>query len=164
MRNKLMLTLFGIVFGLSALVVGTQVFVSAQDGERRGRGDRRSIEGTWRTTVTQRNCQTGAPVAPAFPGLLGFHVGGTLSGTSTVAAAAFGNWRREQGWQHYSFAFTNFRYNTSGAFIGTQTVRQTAEISENGNELTSTGTVEIFDVSGNQIGTGCSTATGTRFE
>ena len=29
-----------------------------------------------------------------------------------------GVWRREQGWQDYSFAFTYYRYDASGVFIG----------------------------------------------
>ena len=160
MKNKFMQTILGIFLGLLMLLVGTQIFVSGQNNEKQQRG----IEGVWRTTVTPVNCQSGIPVAPAFQGILAFHKGGTLSGTSTVAPAVFGIWQRERGWQDYSFAFTNFRYNTSGAFIGTQTVRQTAELGASGNQLTTTGTVEIFDTNGNPIGNGCVISTGTRFE
>jgi hypothetical protein len=160
MKDKSILTLLGTVFGLVLLLAGVQMFAAGQGNEK----PERSIEGTWRTTVTPVNCQTGVPVAPAFPGLLGFNKGNTLAGTSTVAASAFGVWRREGGWENYSFAFTNFRYNTSGVFIGTQTVRQTVKLGASGDEFASTGTVEIFDTSGNQIGTGCAVSTGTRFQ
>jgi hypothetical protein len=35
----------------------------------------RTIVGVWRTLVTPRNCQTGEPLAPAFPGLFTFNRG-----------------------------------------------------------------------------------------
>ena len=166
--RKLMQTIVGTFLGLAILFAGAQIFVSAQDKknqeQRQEQKDGRSIGGTWRTSVTPVNCQIGAPVAPAFPGLLSFHDGGTLSGTSTVAPTVFGVWESTRGWQNYSFAFTNLRYNTSGVFIGTQTVRQTAKLGAAGNDFTSTGTVEIFDTNGNLIGTGCANSTGTRFE
>ena len=160
MKNKLTQTVVGTFLGLLMLIVGTQIFVSGQESEKQ----ERSIQGTWRTMVTPRNCQTGAPVAPAFPGLLGFNKGGTLAGTSVVAPSVYGVWERENGWRNYSFAFTNFRYNTSGVFIGSQTVRQTATLGASGDDFTSTGAVEIFDANGSQIGAGCSTSTGIRFE
>lgn len=160
MKKKSLVIILGTVFGMAILIAGGQILATGQESVNA----ERSIEGTWRTSVTPINCQSGAPVAPAFPGLLSFNKGGTLAGTSTVAASAFGIWGREGGWDKYSFAFTNFRYNASGTFIGTQTVRQAAKLSATGSELTSTGSVEIFDANGNLIGTGCAAATGTRFE
>ena len=164
MKNKLTQTLLGAFLGLVMLFAGTQISVSGQDNQEQQQRNGRSIQGTWRTIVTPVNCQTGVPVAPAFQGLLSFHKGGTLSGTSTVAPSVFGVWQSERGWQNYSFAFTNFRYNTSGVFIGTQTVRQTARLGAGSDGFTTTGTVEIFDANGNLIGTGCGNSTGTRFE
>ena len=165
MKNKFMQKIVGTFLGLLILIVGTQIFVSGQiNFIPFDQKNPRSIQGTWRTVVTPRNCQTNDPVAPAFQGLLGFHEGGTLSGTSTVAPAVFGVWERERGSRSYLFAFTNFRYNASGVLIGTQTVRQTAEIVYGSNEFDSTGTVEVFDVNGNLVGSGCVTSTGTRFE
>ncbi len=162
MKNKFLQTTVGTFLALLMLFGGTQL-VSAQDGE----GQSQSIEGTWRTIVTPVNCQTGVPVAPAFQGLLSFHKGGTLSGTNTATAAVapfFGVWQRGQGFHDYSFAFTNFRFDTSGVFIGTQTVRLTAALGASNNEFTATATGELFDTNGNLIATRCSTVTGTRFE
>lgn len=153
----------GTFLSLLVLVIGTQIFVSGQNGPLNNQNNPQSIQGAWRTVVTPVNCQTGEPVAPAFQGLLGFHDGGTLSGTSTVVTVAYGGWQRERGWQNYSFAFTNFRFNSSGVFIGSQVVRQTAVL-ENGNQFASAGTLEIFDVNSNLIATGCANSTGTRFE
>lgn len=155
------------IFGLLMLIGSAQLLVSGQESKNESSEDssnRRSIVGTWQTSVTPRNCATGVPVAPAFPGILTFNEGGTLTGTSTAVSSVYGVWKREEGRRNYSFAFLSLRYNSTGVFIGTQKVRQTVEINSNGNDFTSTGTVEILDVNGNVIGTGCSTSTGTRFE
>lgn len=153
----------GIILGMLILIAGTQIFVFAQDSEKPERNER-SIVGTWQTSVTPRNCQTGDAVAPAFPGILTFNEGGTLTGTSTAVSSVYGVWEKKRGWQNYSFAFLSLRYSPTGVFLGTQKVRQTTELNPNGNEFTTTGSVEILDANGNIIGTGCSTSTGIRFE
>ena len=163
MKNKFMQIALGTIFGLLLLIGSAQFLVSAQEDKNEERSER-SLVGTWQTLVTPRNCATGVPVAPAFPGILTFNKGGTLTGTSTAVSSVFGVWKREQGWRNYSFAFLSLRYNSTGVFIGTQKVRQTVEISSGGNSFTSTGSVEVLDVNGTVIGTGCSTSTGTRFE
>ena len=160
MKRTIIVAVFGSVFGLAVLFAGVQISPKVR---AMGQPDR-NIEGTWLTTVTPVNCETGAPVGPAFPGILSFNKGGTMSGTSTVAASVFGVWARSGGWENYTFAFTNFRYNTSGVMIGRQVVRQTVKLGPSGDEFTSKGTLEILDPNGNQIGTGCANATGTRFE
>ena len=75
-----------------------------------------------------------------------------------------GVWQREHGWQDYSFAFTYYRYNASGVFLGSQTVRATLELDAGGDEFASRSAIETLDVNDNVIGTGCATAVGTRFE
>lgn len=160
MKIKFATILFGVLFGTVGLLLGAGSLTSAQENEHA----ERTIEGTWFTTVTPVNCDTGAPVAPAFPGILSFNKGGTLSGTSTVAASVFGVWTRSGGWGGYTFAFTNLRYNSSGVFIGSQIVRQAATLGVTGNEFTSSGSVEILDPNGNVVGRGCANSTGKRFE
>ncbi len=129
----------------------------------------RTIHGVWQTAVTPRNCQTGQPVAPTIHGLFTFNQGGTLSEFGVVANPALrspghGLWQHEQGWNDYSLKFTFLRYDASGAFIGTQKVTATLELDASGDGFTTNGVVEIFDASGNLVGTGCATAVGTRFE
>ena len=160
----------GTILGLLMIIGSPQFLVSGQELKNessdvaRENSNRRSITGTWQTVVTPRNCATGAPVAPAFPGILTFNEGGTLTGTSTAVSSVYGVWERGEGHRNYSFAFLSLRYNSTGTFIGTQKVRQTAELSTIGNEFTTTGTVEILDANDNTIGTGCSTSIGTRFQ
>lgn len=165
-----MLIALGTIFGLLVLVGSTQI-VSGQELETESSEESTEhssksnlIVGTWQTVVTPRNCQTGVPVAPAFPGLLTFNKGGTLTGTSTTVSSAFGVWERRHRPGRYSFAFISLRSSPAGIFIGTQKVRQTVTLEAGGDDFTATGSVEFLDVNGNTIGTGCSTVTGVRFE
>lgn len=75
-----------------------------------------------------------------------------------------GVWQPEQGWQEYSFAFTYYRYNASGVFIGSQKVTATLELGESGDEFTTSSSIQVLDATDNVVGTGCGTAVGTRFE
>ena len=131
----------------------------------------RTIEGVWRTVVTPRNCQTGVVVAPSLRGLFTFNKGGTMSefgvgpGSSpALRSPGHGVWQREQGWQNYSFAFTYYRYDASGVFIGSQRVTATLELGASGDEFTTSSAVEIFDANDNLIGSRCAAAAGTRFD
>ncbi len=171
MKNKCMQIAAGTIIGLLILVGGARVFVFGQELRNESSPDltkkltsNKRLVGTWQTAVTRRNCQTGDPVAPAFPGLLMFDEGGTLTGTSTAVSSAYGVWEPVHGGHNFSFAFISFRYSPTGTFIGTQKVRQTLEFGASGNDFTTTGSIEILDADGNTIGTGCSTSTGTRFE
>src|ERR1043165_2914437 len=88
----------------------------------------RTIVGVWRTVVTARNCQTGDPLG-SLPGLFTFNEGGTMAeygvapGSSpALRSPGHGFWQREPGWQQYSIAFTGYRYNANGVFIGSSKV------------------------------------------
>lgn len=166
MKNKFMQIAAGTILGLLILLAGTQIFVSGQEEENAQR--RRSIEGTWKTVVTQRNCQTGVPIR-SFPGVLSFNQGGTLVGDSAVASpalktASYGTWQRQHGRREYSFAFMLLLFNPDGTFAGTQEVTQTATLESSGDDFTTTGTLKVFDANGNHIVNGCATSTGTRFQ
>ena len=75
-----------------------------------------------------------------------------------------GVWQREHGWQRYSFAFTYYRYNATGVFIGWQKVTAALQLGAGGDEFTSRSAIEIFDVHDILVATGCATAAGARFE
>lgn len=135
-------------------------------------GGDRTVEGVWRTLVTPVNCQTGVPLAPAFPGLFTFNEGGTMSEygispgqvqTPALRSPGHGVWQRQHG-RNYSFKFVFLRYDANGAFIGSQKITAALELGANRNEFTTHSTVEILDANGTVIGSGCATAVGTRFE
>ena len=132
----------------------------------------RTIEGVWRTEVRLRDCATGVvPVGPSLRGLFTFNKGGTMSefgvgpGSSpALRSPGHGVWKREQGWQNYSYTFTYYRYDASGVFIGSQRVTSKLELGASGDEFTSSSVVEIFDANDNLIGSRCAAVAGTRFD
>ena len=159
-----MQTIVGTLLGLLLLIGCAQIFVSGQNNGNQ----ENAIVGVYRTTVTQRNCQTGVPIA-VFQGLSTFNQGGTMAETSTALSPALrspghGVWRREARFQEYSFAFTFLRFSPDGTFIGIQVVRQTAMLTPGDNEYKATGFVEVYNAGGNLLGTGCATSVATRFE
>ena len=167
MKNKLMNTVAGTFLALFMICVAAPVNISGQENDS-DQKPYRSIVGVWETVVTVRNCETGAPLAPAFQGLSTYHNGGTYTenaGTNPILRSpAHGVWERESGWRMYSLKSVFLRFNASGVFIGKQRIFQTVELSDNGDQLTSSGRFEMLDVNGNLVGSGCSTVTATRFE
>ena len=134
-------------------------------------GVHRTIQGAWRTMVTGVACQTGGPLGTPFPGLFTFNEGGTLSeygigpGSSpALRSPGHGVWQHEQGWQNYSYAFTYYRYDSSGVFIGSQKVTSALELGASGDEFITHSVVSVLDANDNVIGTFCASAAGTRFE
>ena len=130
----------------------------------------RTIQGAWRTTVSGVNCQTGVPLGISFPGLTTFNEGGMLSeygigpGSSpALRSPGHGVWQHEKGWQNYSYAFTYYRYDASGVFIGSQKVTSDLELGASGDEFMSHSVVTALDANDNVIATFCATAAGTRF-
>ena len=158
---------------ISALAM--TVSVAAQDTQHQplsatSKAGERTIRGVWRTAVTPRNCQTGDAIL-TFAGLFTFNQGGTMSefgigpGSSpALRSPGHGVWEREHGWQDYSFAFTYYRYDASGVFLGSQKVKATLELGVGGDEFTSRSAIETLNANGVVIGTACATAVGTRFE
>ena len=163
------------VFGLiAALIAGVGGPVVAQSND--SSPNARRIEGTWLVRVTLRNCSTGAALA-SFNSIVTFERGGTLSETPGGVTFApgqrsdgQGSWRRTGGHTYVQRFVALIRFDTPpnppaspGFLAGWQTVTHTVELQDSDN-LTSSGTNEFFDAGGNSYRTGCSTATGRRFE
>ena len=75
-----------------------------------------------------------------------------------------GVWRREPGWQQYTFSFTFYRYDAAGVYIGRQKVAGHLELDATGDATTSTSFIEGFDAADNLTMTACGHAVGSRFE
>jgi hypothetical protein len=152
-------------------VIASTLLVWSDPGENHTpMGEPRTLQGAWRTRITGVDCQTGVPLG-SFPGLFTFNAGGTLSeygagpGSSpALRSPGHGVWQREQGWQNYSYAFTFYRYDASGVFIGSQKVTSSLELGASGDEFVSRSVVTVLDANDNVIVTRCATAAGTRFE
>jgi hypothetical protein len=143
------------------------------------------LVGVWAIQVTPRDCATEAAVAPPINSLVAFHDGGTLS----ESAAAFAPGQRSGGhgtWTHdrphsylQKFAalilfdtpanlpgtptFNPALPVSPGFFAGWQTVTHTIRIGD-ADHISSAGTNAFYKTDGTLYRTGCSTATGQRFE
>ena len=149
------------VLALLLAVGGTQISVSGQSNE----GHEASLVGVWVTQVTRRNCETGEPIAAPGNSQNTFAQGGTLLetiGPSIFRSPGNGIWKRESGWNEYSFVLRFMRFDAAGAFVGSGVVRAAITLDETGDHLTSTATNDVLDAAGNVIATGCATSVSTR--
>lgn len=165
MKNNITQILAAALLLATVIIGAASIPTQGQDGQ----GQDRTIEGTWMTSVTRRNCATGEPIG-TFQGVLTFAHGGTVVGDSTAAGpavktASYGTWRRTKGWAEYDFGFVFYLFNPDGSLLGRQEVRQSAALSENGRSFTTTGTFQVYNAAGAPLGpAGCATSTATRFE
>ena len=149
------------VLALLMAVGGMQISVSGKSDE----GHEPSLVGVWVTQVTRRNCETGEPIGTS-QAQLTFAKGGTLLetvGPSIFRSPGNGIWKRESGWNEYSFAQRFMRFDAAGSFVGSGVVRVALTLDETGDHYTSTATNDVLDVNGNVIASGCATSVSTRF-
>ena len=114
---------------ITLAVAASTLLVWSNPGENHSRVHR-TIQGAWRTMVTGVDCQTGVPLGSSFPGLFTFNEGGTMSeygigpGSSpALRSPGHGVWQHEHGWQNYSYAFTYYRYDSSGVLSDRRKLR-----------------------------------------
>jgi hypothetical protein len=138
--------------------------------------------GTWRVTVTQANCSTGATLG-TFQSILTFADGGTMAEDTTNSAFGPGQRGAGQGiWQYTghrsyttkSIAFINYStQNPNPPAVppfkaGTQTIAQTIQFKDNPDAWSSTATVQFADSTGAPYSPSpvppCVTASAQRFE
>lgn len=164
--------------GLSAVLsVGAALVLSAASGAsaQQSAAEARTVEGVWYVRVTIRDCATGVPLAPAVNSLVTFAAGGTLH--ESVGGGGFapgqrsdghGTWARKGG-QVYDQRFVSLiNFATApgpgpGFEAGWMKVLHTVEVID-ADHIESTGTNSFYRLNGDVYRTGCSTATGTRFE
>lgn len=132
-----------------------------------GAGSKNSLQGTWRVQVTVRDCETGETVR-TFPALFTFAKGGTLTATTagqlpSLSTPLLGDWRHTEG-PSYSAVSETFIFSPAGAWIQTHRLTRAIEIGNDEDEFTDTLKLEIFDTTGNLIGTGCGTSVASRLE
>ena len=161
------------IITLAMLAIAIAVAVVQATAIGQGRAPDRNLGGVWLVEITPRNCATGEPIPTAVTkALYTFHDDGTMSVSlvnnsfTLERTAAHGLWRRDLGWSEYSFKFVHFRRNVStGAFAGKQEGAGALVLAASGDEFTTDGSSQVFDVNGNPVGTGgCSNSVGTRFK
>lgn len=159
------------------LSMGVAVLLSAAGvaSAQQSAAQARTVEGVWYVQVTLRNCATRAALAPAVNSLVTFAPGGTLH--ESVGGGGFAPGQRSDGhgtWRHKGgqtydqrfVALINFATAPGpgpGFEAGWMKVRHTVEVID-ADHLESAGTNDFYRLNGEVYRTGCSTATGTRFE
>ena len=154
-----------------ALVLSAASAASAQQSAAQGR----TVEGVWYVQVTIRDCGTGDALAPAVRSLVTFAAGGTLH--ESVGGGGFAPGQRSEGhgtWTHkggqtYDQRFVSMiNFATApgpgpGFEAGWIKVQHTVEVID-ADHIESVGSNSFYRLNGEVYRTGCSTATGTRFE
>ena len=136
------------------------------------------LTGTWRVTITLKDCVTGTP-RPPFRSLLTFGSDGTLVETTNNPAfrpgqrgPGHGAWDRVGGrtFSAASEAFIMFSSDPSpappspGFTKGLQRISQTITLTHDSpNAFSSVASVQFFDDAGTLLNEGCATAVGSRF-
>jgi hypothetical protein len=147
---------------LAALFAAVIAGVShAQDTRGSGR-----LVGTWDAEVHITDCQTGA-VLETFASIASFNQGGTSVGSTAGRPQAsrtpeHGVWRHIAG-NRYEFKSKSFNFNPMGVAVGYVVLRHEITLNETADAYVSEGGVTIYLLNGTQVGSGCSTAIGTRF-
>lgn len=154
-----------------ALVLAAEAAARAQQSAAQAR----TVEGVWYVQVTLRDCTTGVALAPPVRSLVTFAAGGTLQ--ESVGGGGFAPGQRSDGhgtWTHkgghtYEQRFTaliNFATAPGpgpGFEAGWIKVSHTVEMID-ADHTESSGSNSFHRLNGELYRTGCSTATGTRFD
>ena len=167
MKPRIYATITCAVIAIATALTISNGVLTAQ-GEQR---QERSLDGVWLVMFTPRNCTTGAPIPnAAFETLYTFHTDKTMlasfrNNSATLdRTAAHGLWRRDLGWNQYSYKFVHIRRNVSTtAFAGKQESVGTLVLGDDGDTFTTEGFTTVFDAAGNPGNPSCSTSEGTRF-
>ena len=159
------------------LSIGLVLFGSAASGVRaqQSGAEAPTVQGVWYVQVTIRDCASGAALAPPVHSLVTFAAGGTLH--ESVSGGGFAPGQRSDGhgiWAHkggktYDQRFVSMINFASAAGpgpgfeTGWMKVQHTVEVID-ADHIESAGSNSFYRRSGELYRTGCSTATGTRFE
>jgi hypothetical protein len=134
-----------------------------------------TVQGVWYVQVTIRDCATGAALAPPVNSLVTFAAGGTVH--ESVGNGGFAPGQRSNGhgtWTHkggqtYEQRFVSMINFTTppgpgpGFEAGWIKVHHTIELVD-ADHVESAGTNNFYRLNGEVYRSGCSTATGRRFE
>ena len=164
--------------GLGAvLCMGVALVLSAASASsaQQSAAQAQTVEGVWYVQVTIRDCATGVALAPPVRSLVTFAAGGTLR--ESVGGGGFAPGQRSDGhgtWAHKGgqiydqrfVALLNFTTAPGpgpGFEAGWMKVHHTVEVID-ADHIESAGTNTFYRLNGDVYRTGCSTATGMRFE
>lgn len=127
-------------------------------------GDADPIEGVWESSVTIKDCTTGA-VVRTFKGVGLFHRGGSLTADNSLPRAtqgvALGNWKHDAG-QSYTANARFLRFNADGSLAGSQKLQRSMTLAADGNSFAGSVTGQVIDTSGVVLQPVCGSETAVR--
>ena len=161
-----------VMLGLGLAMVG---LTEGRAGAQQSASEARTVQGVWYIQVTIRDCATGAALAPPVNSLVTFAAGGTVH--ESVSGGGFAPGQRSNGhgtWTHkggrtYDQRFVSLiNFTTTpgpgpGFEAGWMKIHHTVEMID-ADRSESSCTNSFYRLNGEVYRTGCSTATGTRFE
>lgn len=168
----------------AVLAAGSSTTAAAQREEESAPA---GLPGTWMIQVTLRDCASGAALAPPIPSLVTFHRDGSI--TEDPGGLNFAPGQRTSGhgtWTPgpaHTFAqkmialvlfasdanlpgtpgFDPVKPVSPGFLAGSQTISHTIRLT-GADQIESSGTNHFYKSNGDLYRSGCSTATGKRFE
>jgi hypothetical protein len=144
------------LIAVAALVAAGAIYASSgDDGRSQGANE---IIGSYEVTVDR------GPQLPPVKGLTTFTRGHSLIGTGNTLARgpSHGAWEHLSG-QFYADTQVFFRFDPTGAFLGTQRINENVRLAPDGDSFTAIAISNLFDPNGNLVVGGLrATVTGTR--
>lgn len=128
-----------------------------------------SLEGVWESTVTAKDCASGAALGPPFKALIVFRRGSTFDVDSAQGGAQgraqrsniYGTWKRVSGSAYVADA-VHQRFNPDGSYAGNNMIQRSLTLSADGAGFTSAIKVQILDLNGNVLNEVCPTEVAVR--
>ena len=147
-------SIFRICAILALALTASQTILLAEEGH--------GLAGVWDVSVTVKNCQTGALIRTV-RSLQMFNSNGSVIDTANtfLRGSGLGNWAPAGG-RMFGDAFWFFRYKPDGTFASLAKALDRIVLSPDGNQYSSSGTVQDFDATNTLISTGCVTHSATR--
>lgn len=126
---------------------------------------RRGLEGMWDERISVINCETSVPLN-SFRATNQFSSGGSMTAVNTtppfLSGPTLGTWWPISRSGRFGVKMRFFRYNPDGSFAGVQQLSRDIQIDSDGETLTGTVVVEVFDADDNLLQTGCALEEGMR--
>ena len=127
--------------------------------------DANVIEGVWDTTVTAKDCASGATLGTPFKTLLVFRRGGTFDvdiapGRST-RGNVYGAWKQSAG-TTYTANAVHHRFNPDTTLAGSNRIQRALTLAADANAYTATLAIQVFDTAGATLSQACATEAAVR--
>jgi hypothetical protein len=141
---------------VAALVTTGAISASAANDD----SSANALVGSWQLTVNR------GPQLPPVKGLTTYTRGHSLIGTGNlvVRGPAHGTWEHVSG-RLYADTHIFFRFDPTGNLLGTQKIRETVRLAQDGDSYTAVAISDLFDPNGNLVASGLrATITATRIK